>query len=74
MKDEGLYNPKKNYGNKLNLEKARDIRKKHSDGLAIKELAREYHVTFSTISRIVQNLTYKETTETARVSVIYNIN
>lgn len=74
MKEEGLYKPKNNYGNKLDLEKAREIRKKHSEGFEIKELAREYHVTFSTISRIVQNITYQEIIETAKVSVIYNVN
>ena len=73
MKDEGLYKPKNNYGNKLNLDKAREIRKKHADGSEIKELANEYHVTFSTVSRIVQNITYPEIKETAIVSVTYNI-
>lgn len=68
-----MYKPKKNYGSKLNLEKARAIRKKHEDGQEIKDLAEEYHVTFSAISRIIQNLTYPEVKETATVSVTYNI-
>lgn len=74
MKEEGLYKPKKNYGNKLDLEKAREIRKKHSEGFQIKQLASEYQVTFSTISRIIKNITYQEITETAKISVIYNVN
>ena len=73
MKENGIYKPKKNYGTKLNLEKARDIRKKYEDGQEIKDLAKEYHVTFSAISRIIQNITYTDLKETAIVSVTYNI-
>jgi transposase len=73
MKVYGIYQPKMNYGTKLSFEKAREIRKKYSDGAEIKNLAEEYHVTFSTISRIIHNITYTEIKETATVSVTYNI-
>lgn len=73
MKKYEIYVPKENYGNKLNINKAREIRKKYEEGIEIKDLAKEYNVTFSTISRIVQNVTYSEIRENARVSVVYNI-
>ena len=72
MKSEGLHEVKENYGVKLNLEKAREIRLKHSEGVEIKDLALQYNVTFSTISRIIHNITYTEIKETAKVKVIYN--
>lgn len=68
-----LYAPREGHGRKLDLDKAREIRKKHSDGKTIKQLAREYNVTFSSISRIVQNINYKEVRDTALVGVIYNL-
>ena len=72
MKKLGLYLPKKNYGTKLNLQKAQEIRVKYSNGSEIKDLAKEYEVTFSTISRIIDNISYKTTKDTATVTVIYN--
>ena len=73
MKSYGIYNPKKNYGCKLDIIKAREIRKKYEQGTEIKDLAEEYQVTFSAVSRIIRNITYSENTDTAEVSVIYNI-
>jgi transposase len=72
MKIEGLHKAKENYGVKLNLEKAREIRLKHSEGAKIKDLSSQYNVTFSTISRVIHNITYPEIKETAKVKVIYN--
>jgi transposase len=74
MKKHGIYKPKKNFGcNKLNFEKALEIRKLHKDGLKIKDLAKKYKVTFATISRIVNNLIYKDKNfkNTAVVNVVY---
>ena len=73
MKSENLYESKANYGVKLNMQKAQAIRKKFEDGIEIKELAKEYQVTFSAISRIIQNRTYREIKQTANVSVTYNL-
>jgi len=72
LKSEGLHECKSNYGVKLNMQKAKEIRKKFNDGSEIKELSSEYSVTFSTISRIIQNITYCEIKETAIVKVVYN--
>ena len=61
------------YGrSKLDSAKACDIRKKHHKGVSIKKLAEEYKVTFSTISRVVSHITYKESVDKAKVSVVYN--
>jgi len=59
-------------GSKLDSAKACDIRKKHHKGVSIKKLAEEYKVTFSTISRVVSHITYKESVDKAKVSVVYN--
>lgn len=69
----GLYHPKKNYGShKLNSDVAKEIRARHTnEGLSIKDLAKEYEVTFATISRILHNFTYPDPS-TAKVSVTYN--
>lgn len=73
LQEHGLYNPKPKYGsNKLNMDKAREIRKLHRDGRSMTDLASDYGVTVSTVSRIVQNVTYHEEKEVADVSVIYN--
>jgi len=74
MKYYGILDRKNNMGcNKLNLEKAREIRKKYSEGISMNDLAEEYEVTFSTISRVVHNVNYKEPSkETAEVRVVYN--
>lgn len=75
LKFHGLYEPKENYGcGKLNLEKALEIRKLYESGKKMKELASIYNVTFSTISRIIHNVIYSESKNTATVNVIYNIN
>jgi len=39
---------------KLNLEKAREIRKKHKDGVKVPELAKEYDVRIATIYHVLQ--------------------
>lgn len=72
----GILERKNNMGcNKLDLAKAREIRRRHSEGVSINDLADEYGVTFSTISRIIHNINYKESPkETAIVRVIYNLN
>lgn len=71
-----LYEPRLNYGcNKLNLDKAREIRECHKLGTSLKDLANLYHVTFSTISRIIHNITYHEETirkEVADITMVYN--
>jgi transposase len=77
MKKYNIYKPKKNYGcNKLNLEKAKEIRSLYKNGKKIKELSKKYKVTIATISRIINNIVYKENMEhdTADVTVIYNAN
>ena len=75
LKFHGLYKAKENYGcGKLDIEKALEIRKLYEGGKKMKELASIYNVTFSTISRIVHNVIYVESKNTATVSVIYNIN
>ena len=47
-------------GHKLNKEKAKNIRKLFESGKEIKNIAKKYDVTFSTISRIINNITYKD--------------
>lgn len=73
MKIYKIYTPKKNYGKKLNEQKAIEIRNKYRSGKKIKDIAKEYNVTFSTISRIIHNINYKEIKPTSIVNVIYNI-
>lgn len=73
MKKYEIYNPKKNYGcNKLNAEKAIEIRKLYENGCKIKEISKKYSVTFATISRIINNKIYKEGNDLALINVIYN--
>jgi len=46
---------------KLSFEKAIKIREMfYEERMEIKDIAKKYDVTFSTISRIVRNITYKE--------------
>jgi len=74
MKKHDIYRPKENYGrNKLNFEKAKEIRELHKNGVSIKNLSKNYKVTFATISRIINNLNYKDNSQisTAFVNVIY---
>lgn len=67
-----LYSPKPNYGpGKIGEYNAKIIRKKHAKGFSIKELAKEYEVTFSSISRIVNNLNYSESRKDSKINVIY---
>ena len=47
-------------GYKLNRQKAQDIREMFENGEKIKNIAKNYNVTFSAISRIINNITYKE--------------
>lgn len=61
-------------GYKLNKEIAKEIRNRYADGEEIKNLAKHYNVTFSTISRIIRNITYKEKNVfggEANVNVVY---
>ncbi len=63
---------KDGWGRKLNKKIAKEIRKRHAnEKLSIKELAKEYEVTFATISRILHNIVYPEK-PTSKVWVIYN--
>lgn len=74
MKKHGIYKAKENYGcGKLDMGKALEIRKLHKDGVSIKNLANKYQVTFATISRIINNLIYREAHDTAVVNVVYNV-
>ena len=68
VKHYGLFERK---GGKLDIFKAREIRQKHRDGKSIKSIAKEYDVTFASISRIIQMINYKEK-EFADVKVFYN--
>jgi transposase len=73
LKHYNLYTPTENYGcNKLNMEIAREIRHSYKAGMTMKELAKKYEVTISTISRIIHKINYPENTEVATVNVIYN--
>lgn len=74
MKKYEIYEPKQNYGcNKLDMTKAVEIRNLYKEGYEIKNLAKKYQVSFSTISRIIHNFTYKEFENTALVNVVYNV-
>ena len=68
------YEPKKNFGaNKLDVEKAIAIRGLYAAGWHIKALAKKYDVTFSTISRVIHNITHKNVPhEIATVTMVYN--
>lgn len=57
---------------KLSRQKAREMRNKHAQGASIKDLAEEYDVTFASASRAINNVTYNDRHDYARVSVIYN--
>lgn len=75
FKKYNIYKPKKNYGcNKLNFKKALEIRDLHKNGLSLKDISKKYKVSVATISKIINNITYKEIkdTSTANVNVIYN--
>lgn len=69
----GFFDKKKNYGScKLNRKIAKEIRAKYqNERLSIKELAIMYSVTFATISRIIDNITYPSK-DVSSVSVICN--
>ena len=72
LQEECLCIVKSNYGIKLNFSKAKEIRRKYKNGSKMLELSQEYEVTFSTISRIVHNVTYRDIKTTANIAVIYN--
>lgn len=70
-----IYKPTPNFGHsKLDMGKAQAIRREHKGGKTPKELAALYGVTVSTIGRVLNNVIYKESTDVAEVSVVYNIN
>lgn len=75
MQQHQIYKPRPNFGHsKLNMEKAQAIRLAYKGGETVKNLAAQYAVTVSTIGRIVNNVVYKESTDVAEVSVVYNVN
>ena len=58
---------------KLSIKKAREIRNKYENNfLPMKDLAKEYDVSIASISKVINNITYKESKETAIVHVIHN--
>lgn len=74
LKYYGLFKPDKSYNpGKLGMDNAREIRKLHKNGVSMKNLAVQYDVTFSTISRVVHNIIYQEQHDSAQVSMIYNV-
>ena len=73
LKHYDMYHPKQTYQSKLDIAKAREIRRKYSDGIKMKVLAEEYQVSIVTISKVVNGFVHKEPVkETADISVIYN--
>jgi transposase len=62
-------------GRRLNQTKADKIRAKYKAGMSMKDLSTEYEVTFATISRVINNITYRIDKKTyAKVTVSYNPN
>ena len=47
-------------GHKLSMKKAQQIRNLYKNNEEIKNIAKKFDVTFSAISRIINNVTYKE--------------
>lgn len=75
MQQYDIYRPKNNYGcGKLDADKAREMRRLSKQGKTMKEIAVQFKVTISTVSRVLNNTVYKESTDVAEVSVIYNLN
>ena len=69
-----LVESKKNMGPKLDKEKATEIRKKVSQGRCIKQVAKDYNLSLSSVYRVVNNETYKEPTkDIAQISAIYKV-
>ena len=73
MQGYDLFKPQENYGAcKLSFQQAKEIRVRHTnESMSIKDLAKDYDVTFSAISRILHNFTYRDP-DTAKVHVTYN--
>lgn len=70
----GEYHPRKGYGPKLTEDQVVKVRLLHQDGWAIKDLAKKFNVTFSSISRIIHGITHKtKSKDVAEVSVVYNV-
>ncbi len=60
------------WGRRFNKIIAREIRAKHNNQKkSIKDLAKEYKTTFSTVSRILHNITYRDK-DFSKVYVIHN--
>lgn len=75
FKKYNIYKPKKNYGcNKLNFKKALEIRDLYKNGLSLKNISKKYNVSAATISKVINNIIYKEIKDssTASINVIYN--
>lgn len=73
----GLYQPRKNYGRKLDATKAEKIRMLYfGEKQAIEEIAEQFGVTIASVYRIINNQTYKEVRVycggSADVKVVYN--
>lgn len=74
LKRYDLYKPKENFGcGKLSSEKASEIRRLYKSGRSVKELAKQFGVTDSTISRVIHNVIYRESKEIAEVTAVYNV-
>jgi hypothetical protein len=73
MKQYGLYEPLRNCGpNRLNMDKAREMRRLHKQGSSVSELSSRYHVTVTTVSRVINHITYRDKPDVAEVTVVYN--
>lgn len=67
------YELKSNYRPNKLKGRAEEIRALHEKGRSIKDLAAQYQVTFSAISRLLHKITHKPPKEFADVYVIYNV-
>lgn len=75
LKSYGIYEHGHYGRGKIGKENALEIRQKHKDGESIKNLAKEYGVSFAAVSRVIHKITYKDVGhDCASISVVYNPN